>query len=82
MIPKKCPRCGSTSAYTKEVPVGTCYVYYDLEKTEVEDASSMYESLSSRGGTVLYCYGCGKRLGPSAEFVEEAWEKLNNTPTF
>lgn len=62
MVPRECPRCGCTNAVTRGRASGPVQVFYDLEARTV-DYSAMYESLTYRGGVVLYCKGCGRRLG-------------------
>lgn len=61
-IPDACPLCGSTDAITRERPIGTVSVRYDLE-SRTFDCDGMFEGLDFRGGSVLYCDECGKRLG-------------------
>lgn len=62
MIPQKCPGCGCTHASTRAVPVGTVSVLYDLEE-RTADYSIMYDGLRYRGGSILYCEECGRRIG-------------------
>lgn len=61
-IPKACPKCGDTRAETRGRASGAVYVVYDLDDRTV-DLSMMYDDVDVRGGTILYCQGCGKRLG-------------------
>lgn len=68
MIPKKCPRCGSTTAMSYPTALGTCSVEIDLEDYEILDMR-MPDVFSFRGGGWLYCAECGKRIGPSKELT-------------
>lgn len=62
MIPEACPRCGCTRAETHARASGPATVVYDLDARSV-DYSTMHESLTYRGGTILYCQNCGRRFG-------------------
>lgn len=61
-IPSACPRCGCTRAYTRERPVGSVQVQYDL-KSRTYDCDGMFDNLDFRGGSILYCCDCDKRIG-------------------
>lgn len=73
MIPEACPRCGCTRAETRARASGPATVVYDLDARSV-DYSAMHESLTYRGGSILYCAECEKRLGrveDTEDFEEE-----------
>lgn len=74
MIPSACQKCGCTTATTKAQAGGAVRVMYDLAYRTV-DYSAMHADLTYRGGAIIYCQNCGKRLGrveDAGDFEEDA----------
>ncbi len=68
-IPTRCPHCGCTEAMTRERAMGPVHVYYDLDARTI-DWSRMHDVICYRGGAILYCVDCGKRIGRIEDAVD------------
>lgn len=66
-IPDKCPKCGCEYAISKERVSGTAITSYNLITHEA-DFSAIHDLLDYHGGTILYCWECGRKLGKTKDF--------------